>query len=58
MKEIKRQTNLNIDKPITVDDVIRKVIKNSPRMDTKRQDLQRGKYYYLSGGDPDRRNQI
>lgn len=58
MKEIKHQTNLKIEKPITVDEVIKKVIKNSPKMDLKRQDLQRGQTYYISGGDPDKRNQI
>lgn len=58
MKEIKQQISLKTEKTVTVDDVIKKVIKNSPKMDISRQDLQRGKYYYLTGGDPDTRNQI
>jgi len=46
------------DTVITVNEVIKMVIKKSPPMDTKREDMQRGKYYYLSGRDPDTRNQI
>lgn len=60
MKELEKTklSKIKQEPTITVDDVIKKVIKVSPNLNTKRQDLQRGQSYYISGGDPDRRNQI
>ncbi len=57
--ETEEKKVLNKDQSsITVDDVVKKTIKISPPMDTKRQDLQRGQSYHISGGDPNKKNQI
>lgn len=48
----------SVNKTITVDDVLKEAIKSAPPLDVKRGDLIRGETYYLTGGDPDKRNQI
>ncbi len=42
----------------TVEEIIKETIKSSPDIDRERADMQRGKMYYLTGGDPDTRNPI
>lgn len=47
-----------VKKVITVDEIIKEAIKSAPPLDKQRGDLVRGETYYLTGGDPDKRNQI
>lgn len=62
--EVKRLPKIKVgdtstdDKPINVNDVIRRLIKESPPLDLNRGDMQRGETYYITGGDPDKRNPI
>lgn len=62
MKELEKESYKVKDrkklKIVTMDKIIAEAVKQSPKMDLSRQDMQRGEYYWLTGGDPDTRNQI
>ncbi|KKQ92375.1 MAG: hypothetical protein UU16_C0017G0007 [Candidatus Woesebacteria bacterium GW2011_GWA2_40_7] len=58
MRETEIQNTTASKVVTTVDAVIHDAIKTSPPIDKKRGDLIRGETYYLTGGDPDKRNQI